>query len=367
MKSQENFFIVFRSEQQRVSPEIRQVYLELSTHCNLSCRGCARNSMVDFKKSHFTPAMMRRLLPMLEDLRLDRIVLLGFGEALCNPHVRELLAALRKLDAKIVLVTNSAFLTDTMSAFLVSLPLDEIYLSWDDDINGGDSTIRPGITAGDFRRNIEALVKFRAASGGRLPVIGMEMVAVKSNYRHMAGTIAYGHSIGIETFIVTNLFPYQESMDREILYDKSSKPDVNLAKLLRNEIKRHGVRTANQKASINRACPFIEKGTLFITARGDIAPCPELAHTHPAWYFGYHRMHNSFILGNIKTDTLYGAWEKNIFTETRKNFLYYDYPDCSYCYRPDMCYKRTVEGSDCFGNETPCGECLWAKGIVICP
>jgi len=44
MISRENFFIVFRSEKQHVSPVIKQVYIELSTHCSLSCKSCIRNS-----------------------------------------------------------------------------------------------------------------------------------------------------------------------------------------------------------------------------------------------------------------------------------------------------------------------------------
>jgi len=26
-----------------------------------------------------------------------------------------------------------------------------------------------------------------------------------------------------------------------------------------------------------------------------------------------------------------------------------------------------MDEEDCYGNRTPCGECLWAKGIIVCP
>ena len=193
------------------------------------------------------------------------------------------------------------------------------------------------------------------------------MVATKSNHQLLAGTIAYGYAAGIERFIVSNLYPYSESAAREILYDTSSKPIINLKKSLRREIKRYGVRTANQDASLNRACPFIERGTVFVSARGDIAPCPELAYTHPAFYFGHKRMHNRFIVGNLYKHAIHEVWHDPAFAGFREKFIYFDFPNCAYCYRPDLCYQRTVEDLDCYWNATPCGECLWAKDIVICP
>ncbi|HPV40140.1 MAG TPA: hypothetical protein PKX40_03105 [Spirochaetota bacterium] len=127
---------------------------------------CVRSSIVDFKKAHFTPALMRGLFLMLETMRPERTVLLGIGEALCSPRVRPLIAALRRLETMIVLVTNTAFLTPVMSSFLLGLPLDEIYVSWDDDIGGSGAVIRPGMRASDFRSNVEALAGMKTASRG---------------------------------------------------------------------------------------------------------------------------------------------------------------------------------------------------------
>lgn len=367
MKDTSDFNLVFRTEKQDVSPRITQVYLEMSTHCNLSCRSCVRNSIVDFKNSHFSPELMRRVLPMLKKLRLDRIVLLGFGEALCNPDIKHLLKSLRTLKTKIVLVTNAAFLSEEMSSYLVNLPLDEIYVSWDDDIDGGVNINRKGIKADLFRMNIEILLKLKNISHDERPRIGMEMVATKSNYHLIPQAIAYGSSVGIDKFIVSNIFPYSKEMGKEILYDIGSKPPVNLKKYLSKEIKNSNVVTANQSVDITRRCPFIEKGTIFITATGEVSPCPELAYTHPAFYFGSDRMHNRFIVGNMINQSIQSVWDNKQFSEFRKNFVHYDYSDCSFCYQPDRCGMRTDESVDCFCNTTPCGECLWAKDIVICP
>jgi MoaA/NifB/PqqE/SkfB family radical SAM enzyme len=358
---------VFRYESQFVSHRITQVYIEMSTHCNLSCRSCVRNSIADFEKLHFSPDMMRKLLPMLAKLKLDRIVLLGFGEALCNPDIEYLLKSLRRLKTKIVLVTNATFLTEAMSSFLVGLPLDELYVSWDDDIEGGNNIIRQGMQVGVFRTNLETLFKIKAASSDARPRIGMQLIATKSNFQFIPQNIAYGNSIGIEKFIVSNVFPYSSAMRNEILYELRSKPKIDLKEFLKNEIKQFNIKIANQSANITRNCPFIEKGTVFITSRGDVSPCPELAYTHPAFYFGSERVHNKYILGNINNQSLQVIWESKRYAEMRKNFSNYYYTDCSFCYRPDRCEMRTMESVDCYCNYTPCGECPWAKDILICP
>jgi MoaA/NifB/PqqE/SkfB family radical SAM enzyme len=110
-----DFMMVFRSERQRVSPAITQVFLELSTHRNLRCRPCVRNSIVDFRKTHFRPSLLGRILPQLRELRLERIVLLGFGETLSHPRISTILTVLKSLETKIVLVTNASCLSEEMS------------------------------------------------------------------------------------------------------------------------------------------------------------------------------------------------------------------------------------------------------------
>ena len=310
---------------------------------------------------------MRKLVPMLETINPERIVLLGFGEALCNPHIKEHLKTLRELGTRIVLVSNASFLTEEMSSYLVNLPLDELYVSWDDDIYGADMNIRRGASADLFRNNMETLAGKKTASGSNFPIIGMQIVATRSNYQLIHRSIEYGRSIGINRFIVSNLYPYSETMAGETLYDTKSIKDANLRKLLRREIKKYPLRVASQQMHVDRTCPFMKKGTVFINVEGDIAPCPELAYTHPAFYSGTQRMHNRCILGNINTDTLEGTWNDKAFEELRNYFIYYDFPDCSYCQHPDLCSIRTAQGTDCYGNQTPCGECLWAKDIVLCP
>lgn len=356
-----------RTERQDVAPDITQVYVELSTHCNLACRTCVRHSIENFRPRHFSKQLMRRLLPMLEKLPgLERIVLLGFGEAFCNPDFAHHLAALRRCDARIVLVSNAHFINGETAEFIVRLPVDELWLSWDDD-PGAASRNRRGADAGAYAEKVALVREARSRTGSPRPLLGMEVVAMKSNRASIPSIVRFGQDAGVERFIVSNVFPYSAEMKDEILYTVFGKPELSLEKLLRKEARKADIVIAGQGADVPRACPFIERGTVFITAEGDIAPCPELAYTHPAWYFSSRRTHRRFIAGNIARGSLESAWNSRDFGDLRKKFEYYEFPDCATCVDPDMCWHRTVNVKDCYWNETPCGECLWAKRIVLCP
>lgn len=367
MHSDKYFSWMTRTERQEVAQEISQVYIELSTHCNLACKTCVRNSIENFTLHHFSKTMMRRLVAMLRNLpRLQRIVLLGFGEALCNPDFINHLTALKSCNAAIVLVSNAHFINPKIADFLVSLPLDELWLSFDDD-PADIAHIRRGVSSETFAQKIALLTDARTRQTSSLPKLGMEIVALRSNVRAIPAIIDYGKNAGIERFIISNVFPYAEHMKDEILYSVFDEPEISLHAVVSKSMRGTNMQIAQQNADALRSCPFIEKGTVFVTATGDIAPCPELAYTHPAWYFGSKRMHRALRFGNISRTTLEKAWRTFEFSDFRKKFEYYEFPDCSLCREPDLCWHRTVDTKDCYGNETPCGECLWAKGIVICP
>jgi len=192
-------------------------------------------------------------------------------------------------------------------------------------------------------------------------------VALKRNRGVLQKIVAAARSAGGEKIIVTNVFPYGEAMRDEILFAYKKRPEFDIRKLLDGALGSVDITIANQVIGDERACPFMEKGTLFVTAHGDIVPCLELAHAHKAWYFDSERTHFQFSFGNVAQVSLVSAWESEKFTTFREGFVYYDFPDCLQCRDSRMCLHRAPVDGDCFRNGTPCGECLWARGVIRCP
>jgi Fe-coproporphyrin III synthase len=363
-----HFGWINRTERQRVSKEITTVYVELSTRCNLDCVSCPRRSAVDFRHGHMDH---RIFLPLLESLRsiasLKRIVLIGYGEALCNPRAMEYLRNLGSFGAGITLITNGHLLSPEYADLIAEIPLEEIVFSWDDPVVSSRSSIRVGAEMELLERGIGAIASSRRRHGTGRPVLGLETVARRENAGHLRGIIAHTRRIGIQKWYISNLFPYDESHEKEIVYVNQGKPLPDLRRVLKKEMRELDMTVAGQVADIPRRCPFMERGSLFITAGGDVAPCMELAYTHRAVYFGNPRTHYRSIHGSITRSGLAEIWDIEAFRRFREGFLYWDFPDCSTCYDPRRCYNRTDLREDCYGNPTPCGECLWAKNVVICP
>jgi len=346
-----------------VSAHPTQLYLELSTHCNLSCRTCVRNSVIDFQPAHFCVELMEPLLDGIAALpTLERIVLLGYGEALCNPHFPDILTRLGRTGIPLSLVTNGQLITPDIMDLLVHLPVKEVFLSWDDYEDS--DRIRVGSDTDKIRAVIEGLRRRRK---GRLPLIGLEIVALKSNRNVLHKIVAASAAAGGEKIIVTNVFPYGEAMRDEILFAYKKRPAFAIKKQMGGSIRSVDITVADQVIGDARSCPFMEEGTLFVTAQGDMVPCLELAHAHKAWYMGSERTHFQSCFGNIARISLASAWNSEKFSAFREGFIYYDFPDCLQCRDSRMCLHRATLDGDCFRNGTPCGECLWARGIIRCP
>lgn len=354
----------FRMRRNPVSDHPTQLYLELSTYCNLACLTCVRNSVKDFRPAHFTPELMERLVDSMAGMpTLKRIVLLGYGEALCNPHIQSFLKRLKQTGVPVCLVTNGQLLTRELTDLLVGLPLQQIFISWDDVDD--TAMIRLGAQTGKIKAALDELVRRRR---GTVPLIGVEIVALKSNFEALPRLVATAGRAGVDRIIVTNVFPYSEAMRDQILFAYQRRPPAqNIKRHLAGHASRGKIIFARQTVRDARSCPFVEKGTLFVTAHGDIAPCLELAHTHQAWYFDSGRLHAGYTLGNIATRTLASVWESEKFSSFRDMFSSYDFPDCMGCRDSQMCLHRSNNDGDCFRNGTPCGECLWARGVIRCP
>ncbi|MBN1531588.1 MAG: SPASM domain-containing protein [Spirochaetes bacterium] len=357
-----------RTETQRVSKELTSVSIELSTRCNLDCISCPRKAAVDFRPAHMEDAVF---LPLLESLRalksLNRIVLIEYGEALCNPRAMEYLRALGTLGAAVTLVTNGHLVTPQCADLIAGVPLEEVVFSWDDPVTSSSSPLRVGAQLEQLERGIGEILSSRRGHGTGRPLLALETVVRRENAAHLRGIIAHTRGMGIEKWYVSNLFPYREDHEAEIIYVNQGKPLPDLRRLLKREMRECAMTVAGQVADIPRRCPFMERGSLFVTAMGEVAPCMELAYTHRAVYFGNPRTHHRTIYGSVTGRGLAEIWGLEDFRRFRECFLYWDFPDCSTCYDPRRCYNRTDLREDCYGNPTPCGECLWAKNIVLCP
>ena len=72
-------------------PDLRKIYVEPTTVCNLKCRTCIRNVWED-PKTHMEMETFRLLMEQVKSLpELRRVVFSGLGEPLTHPHFLDMI------------------------------------------------------------------------------------------------------------------------------------------------------------------------------------------------------------------------------------------------------------------------------------
>jgi len=116
-----------------------------------------------------------------------------------------------------------------------------------------------------------------------------------------------------------------------------------------------------------KKCDFIERGSVFISASGEVHPCHFLWHKYQCHVSGWKKYVNPVSFGNLGDNDLMGIWNSNEFKTFRSTVAQYDYPVCSNCsFSPcDYIYSEIFE-QDCYINRIPCCDCQWCLGIFQC-
>ncbi len=105
-------------------PDVRKVYLEITTRCNLACRTCVRNVWGE-PLADMTDATFERVLAGMRDLPdLREAFFGGYGEPFAHPRVLDYLAAVKGLGVRITVSTNGTLLDEERARALVEIGVD---------------------------------------------------------------------------------------------------------------------------------------------------------------------------------------------------------------------------------------------------
>lgn len=123
------------------------------------------------------------------------------------------------------------------------------------------------------------------------------------------------------------------------------------------------------RAHDERSCHFVDQGAAFITAQGDVSPCPFLWRKYACQMDGGRKYIQPWYYGNLHDAELGDIWRSREFSDFRREVLQYEYPYCSNCsFVPcdDIIGEAYPFEYDCLGHSIPCGHCLWCMGGLQC-
>jgi MoaA/NifB/PqqE/SkfB family radical SAM enzyme len=334
---------------------------------------------------------MRSYRKTIDDLRsasaLETIAFWGIGEPLLHPEIVEMISLAKGLGVKTELVTNGLLLDAKTSERLADV-LDVLVVSVDGVSPESYESIRSGGNLSAVMENIGYLNRLRSRNGRNRPEIGVEFVATRGNLSELPKLRDLAHSMEAAFIFVTNVLPYTESFKDQILYwlaagsscfpvpERSWEyPEVVLPAMddrpeqieaVKGLLRNNGIVNPALKDSFVEAhCPFVWEGSASICCDGSVSPCIALMHSYTCFVLGREKEIRRYALGNIGSESILSIWNGDEFKAFRRRVMRFEFSPCVNC---GGCEFAEGNEEDCFGNTFPvCGDCLWARGVILCP
>jgi len=347
----------------RVEQNLSRVYLELTTRCDLSCSKCLRRTGTIPEDREMALEQVASLIRQIKEVgSCKEIVLFGYGEIFCHDRALEIIELLKSHGLDLTLITNGLRLHEKAIADgIVKAALDRLYVSFDDpDVFTLQAEQEESIPQ-RIRIGLARLRDARDNFGGSHPRTCISTVMTRSNLRQIRGIVSMSEELGVSEILISNLVPYDREMSSLSLINKRG------GQVFRAKYDSPKVKVARMDYFGPRCCQFIDGGACFISAEGDMSPCPVAARSHREHILSADKKINQLVFGNIFKSSIREIWHSDPYRTFREKFEHFDFPDCFSCSAAEICRNRTEGEHDCFESEAPCADCLWSKGIVLCP
>jgi MoaA/NifB/PqqE/SkfB family radical SAM enzyme len=370
-------------------PPLSKIYIEPTTACNFNCRICVRNTWTEKKVGSMAFSTYKRILADLKSVTtLREMAFWGIGEPLLHPRIVEMIKLAHALGVKTELITNGVLLTPSMARNLINAGLDTLVVSVDGASSATYEEIRCGGNFEQIHENVMGLRRIQGETGRQNPEIGIEFVVMKRNTDQLPKLWRTAFSLGASFIILTNLLPYTEDMKEEILYEQSARmhndtyrsmwaPEILLPRIdMQSEymdplIKllylagRPKIGLKDHAATDEGHCPFIWQGSTAVSWTGDVSPCIALMHSYQCFILDREKQIKRSVVGNVTKEKLTDIWNKDAYRAFRRRVRNFDFPPCVDCGGCDFAESNE---EDCYGNPHPvCGDCLWARRVILCP
>ena len=341
---------------------IQKIYIELTQHCNLSCRSCFRCNWTK-PPVHMDEAVFHKVSEEVASAKT--IVIGGVGEPTVHPEFNRYSRALAHENMEL---TSNAYdwNEDTLKTII------DLYKKVTVSVDGLPQSFfaARGFDFEVMAENVRRLAQARKSANSKFPLIHAQLVLSKDNLHDVKGLIPMLREIGFGRLVISNLLPQTEQDKDKIIYTPY------LSKELRDFVSAwYPIGSANQlpmkipqtKFNAEHRCDFVENGALFITAAGNVAPCFRFAHDGQEYVFGRKKKVRAVSFGNIIESSLAEVWNQKEYLAFRFQNYASRYPSCIDCDYVEFCDYITTSEADCRANQPSCADCLWCRELIECP
>ncbi len=350
-------------------PNLRKLYIEVTTGCNLQCRFCMRNIWDDpiAQMQEDTFQAILNDLPALPEL--NRVVFTSFGEPLTHPKILEMIEALRKRDIAITLGSNGTVLKPKLVEEIVRLGVDRLVVSVDGVKAETYADLR-GANLALVLENLRKLNEIKQRMGSLYPALGIEFVVLKSNVDELPALASLASRMNASRVIVSNVLPYTAEMTGQILYGHQPVEPIKAKGFpVRADawVMWGTMEFPRMHWGAERRCRFVKDQASVVGWDGGVTPCYALSHNYAYHAIdGVKKKVSRYSLGNVKETPLHEIWMSETYCQFRSEVNIFHFPSCPDCDLRASCeLRQTNEG--CWGWNPSCADCLWAQDIIRCP
>ncbi|MDH7508616.1 MAG: tungsten cofactor oxidoreductase radical SAM maturase [Methanomassiliicoccales archaeon] len=351
----------------RPKADLKKVFIEATTRCNLHCVNCVRNAW-DENLEDMSSETFEHIMEGLKELpELREVYFGGFGEPLLHPRILEMIEAVKSLGVRVSMSTNGTLLDEQKAEALIDLKVDRIFVSMDSTQAQLFGELRGGADFDLVVENVMRLRDIRERKGYRIPTIGLEFVLTRRNFGEVSHLPKLAKKLGASIILLTHLLPYTEVSAKEIAYGENGielpRPE-GWAVMAGDYVMWGTMSTPRSKWGATRRCRFIEDKGVVIAWDGGVSPCYALMHSYPYFVFGAKKKVKRYVLGNVNEKKLSEIWKEREYVLFRSKVRDFRFPSCVDC--GANCDLRQAN-EDCWTNDPSCADCLWAQDIIRCP
>ena len=273
---------------------------------------------------------------------------------------------------------------------MIGAGLDRLVVSVDGVTPQVHAENRTGADLESVKANIRTIRRLRYEMHRENPEIGIEFVLMRRNLAEVRKLRSLAFEMGASFIILTNVLPYTEEFRNEILYWISADrpgadgrsvwfPKISVPRFdarrenlepLTDMIWPAGgsvepIQRPNRAPDNDGHCRFVEQGATVVAWDGAVSPCIALMHSYRCFVLDREKTIKRYTVGNVAQEDILQIWNRDEYREFRQRVLDFDFSPCIHC---GGCEFVESNEQDCFGNTFPtCGDCLWARNIIVCP
>jgi tungsten cofactor oxidoreducase radical SAM maturase len=350
-------------------PDLRKLYVEPTTACNLNCRTCIRNVWQD-PQEHMDLGTFVQLLQQTQEFpNLRRVVFSGLGEPLTHPHILDMVRLTRQRGLEVTIGSNGLLLDRRLSRELVALGVDRLVVSLDGVEPETYASVR-GELPNQVLENIRGLNEAKKELGSQTPALGIEYVVLKSNVAELSQLAGLAAQLGAARALVSNVLAYTDDMRDEILYGYEPRPPFAAASwpLPPDDwVRWTSLELPRLHWGAEQRCRFVQDQATVVGWDGSVVPCYALAHNYSYLAIdGRRKQVSRYTLGNVDQQSLLEIWTSEEYCRFRNEVRDFNFPSCPDCDLRDTCDLRE-QNEGCWGWNPSCADCLWAQDIIRCP